>query len=112
CCQEKSTALENYYSDLSRPRSKGHIDNTTDRSCELDIGLVWDQTCIHQHQLLYLPEQKYEIVKKLQELKRICRMTGDGCSPALKRANIGITVAAAAATDAGRGTSDIVLTKP
>uniref|UniRef100_A0A0D3AVT0 Uncharacterized protein n=1 Tax=Brassica oleracea var. oleracea TaxID=109376 RepID=A0A0D3AVT0_BRAOL len=47
------------------------------------------------------PEQKYEIVKKLQELKRICRMTGDGCSPALKRANIGITVAAAAATDAG-----------
>ncbi|CAN6912379.1 unnamed protein product [Brassica oleracea] len=56
------------------------------------------------------PEQKYEIVKKLQELKRICRMTGDGCSPALKRANIGIVVAAA--TDAGRGTSDIVLTKP
>ncbi|KAF3536508.1 hypothetical protein F2Q69_00024405 [Brassica cretica] len=56
------------------------------------------------------PEQKYEIVKKLQELKRICRMTGDGCSPALKRANIGIAVAAA--TDAGRGTSDIVLTKP
>ncbi|WZY78291.1 hypothetical protein YC2023_024675 [Brassica napus] len=26
------------------------------------------------------PEQKYEIVKKLQELKHICRMTGDGCS--------------------------------
>ncbi|KAG5411321.1 hypothetical protein IGI04_007640, partial [Brassica rapa subsp. trilocularis] len=25
-------------------------------------------------------EQKYEIVKKLQELKHICRMTGDGCS--------------------------------
>ncbi|KAH0899508.1 hypothetical protein HID58_049076 [Brassica napus] len=61
---------------------------------------------------MFQPEQKYEIVKKLQELKRICRMTGDGCSPALKRANIGIAVAAAAATDAGRGTSDIVLTKP
>ncbi|KAG5396917.1 hypothetical protein IGI04_018731 [Brassica rapa subsp. trilocularis] len=56
------------------------------------------------------PEQKYEIVKKLQELKHICRMTDDGCSPALKRANIGIAVSAA--TDAGRGTSDIVLTKP
>ncbi|KAH0849199.1 LOW QUALITY PROTEIN: hypothetical protein HID58_007338, partial [Brassica napus] len=37
-------------------------------------------------------------------------MTGDGCSPALKRANIGIAVAAA--TDAVRGASDIVLTKP
>uniref|UniRef100_A0A0D3BLQ6 Uncharacterized protein n=1 Tax=Brassica oleracea var. oleracea TaxID=109376 RepID=A0A0D3BLQ6_BRAOL len=41
------------------------------------------------------PEQKYEIVKKLQELKHICSMTGDGCSPALKRANSGIDVAAA-----------------
>ncbi|CAN7045069.1 unnamed protein product [Brassica rapa subsp. trilocularis] len=56
------------------------------------------------------PDKKYKIVKKLQELKHICRMTGDGCSPALKRANIGIAVAAA--TDAGRGASDIVLTKP
>ncbi|CAN6932588.1 unnamed protein product [Brassica oleracea] len=26
------------------------------------------------------PEHKYNIVKKLQELKHICRMTGDGCS--------------------------------
>ncbi|CAN6990915.1 unnamed protein product, partial [Brassica rapa subsp. trilocularis] len=57
-----------------------------------------------------LPEKKYEIVKKLQELKHIFRMTGDGCSPALKRANSGIDVAAA--TDAARGASDIVLTKP
>ncbi|CAN7009982.1 unnamed protein product, partial [Brassica rapa subsp. trilocularis] len=56
------------------------------------------------------PEKKYEIVKKLQELKHIFRMTGDGCSPALKRANSGIDVAAA--TDAARGASDIVLTKP
>ncbi|CDY13569.1 BnaC02g23800D [Brassica napus] len=51
------------------------------------------------------PEQKYEIVKKLQELKHVCRMTGDGCSPALKRANSGINVAAA--TYAARGASDI-----
>ncbi|CAN6845548.1 unnamed protein product [Brassica oleracea var. botrytis] len=56
------------------------------------------------------PEQKYEIVKKLQELKHVCRMTGDGCSPALKRANSGINVAAA--TDAARGASDIVIMKP
>ncbi|XP_013624908.1 PREDICTED: ATPase 3, plasma membrane-type-like [Brassica oleracea var. oleracea] len=44
---------------------------------------------------MFQPEQKYEIVKKLQELKHICSMTGDGCSPALKRANSGIDVAAA-----------------
>ncbi|KAG2284393.1 hypothetical protein Bca52824_055613 [Brassica carinata] len=56
------------------------------------------------------PEKKYKIVKKLQELKHICRMTGDGCSPALKRANSGIDVAAA--TDDARGASDIVLMKP
>jgi len=37
-------------------------------------------------------------------------MTGDGCSPALKRANSGINVAAA--TDAARGASDIVIMKP
>uniref|UniRef100_A0A0D3AR49 Uncharacterized protein n=1 Tax=Brassica oleracea var. oleracea TaxID=109376 RepID=A0A0D3AR49_BRAOL len=57
-----------------------------------------------------IPEKKYKIVKKLQELKHICRMTGDGCSPALKRANSGIDVAAA--TDDARGASDIVLMKP
>ncbi|CAN6844581.1 unnamed protein product [Brassica oleracea] len=31
-------------------------------------------------QLIEKPEHKYNIVKKLQELKHICRMTGDGCS--------------------------------
>ncbi|KAF8102591.1 hypothetical protein N665_0198s0289 [Sinapis alba] len=58
------------------------------------------------------PEHKYEIVKKLQDLKHICGMTGDGVNdaPALKRADIGIAVADA--TDAARGASDIVLTEP
>ncbi|GAV85502.1 E1-E2_ATPase domain-containing protein/Cation_ATPase_N domain-containing protein/Hydrolase domain-containing protein [Cephalotus follicularis] len=58
------------------------------------------------------PEHKYEIVKKLQELKHICGMTGDGVNdaPALKKADIGIAVADA--TDAARGASDIVLTEP
>lgn len=58
------------------------------------------------------PEHKYEIVKKLQEKKHICGMTGDGVNdaPALKRADIGIAVADA--TDAARGASDIVLTEP
>ncbi|KAJ4897128.1 plasma membrane-type protein [Raphanus sativus] len=58
------------------------------------------------------PEHKYEIVKKLQEMKHIVGMTGDGVNdaPALKKADIGIAVADA--TDAARGASDIVLTEP
>ncbi|KDP38637.1 hypothetical protein JCGZ_03990 [Jatropha curcas] len=58
------------------------------------------------------PEHKYEIVKKLQEMKHICGMTGDGVNdaPALKKADIGIAVDDA--TDAARSASDIVLTEP
>lgn len=57
-------------------------------------------------------EHKYEIVKKLQDRKHICGMTGDGVNdaPALKKADIGIAVADA--TDAARSASDIVLTEP
>ncbi|PKA49465.1 Plasma membrane ATPase 4 [Apostasia shenzhenica] len=58
------------------------------------------------------PEHKYEIVRKLQQRKHICGMTGDGVNdaPALKKADIGIAVADA--TDAARSASDIVLTEP
>ncbi|KAE7997253.1 hypothetical protein FH972_001901 [Carpinus fangiana] len=58
------------------------------------------------------PEHKYEIVKRLQERKHICGMTGDGVNdaPALKKADIGIAVADA--TDAAQSASDIVLTEP
>lgn len=57
-------------------------------------------------------EHKYEIVKRLQDRKHICGMTGDGVNdaPALKKADIGIAVDDA--TDAARGASDIVLTEP
>jgi len=59
----------------------------------------------------FAAEHKYEIVKKLQEMKHICGMTGDGVNdaPALKKADIGIAVAGA--TDAARSASDIVLTQ-
>ncbi|RLN35065.1 putative plasma membrane H+ ATPase [Panicum miliaceum] len=53
-------------------------------------------------------EHKYKIVKKLQERKHICGMTGDGVNdmPALKK------VAVADATNVVRSASDIVLTGP
>ncbi|GLU01163.1 hypothetical protein SLE2022_184850 [Rubroshorea leprosula] len=57
-----------------------------------------------------LPEHKYEIVKRLQERKHICGMTGYGDAPALKKADIGIAVANA--SDAARSASDIILTEP
>ncbi|XP_076931047.1 ATPase 8, plasma membrane-type-like [Bidens hawaiensis] len=58
------------------------------------------------------PEHKYEIVKRLQQRKHICGMTGDGVNdtPALKRADIGIAVSGS--TDAARSASDIILTEP
>ncbi|KAE8686939.1 Plasma membrane ATPase 2 [Hibiscus syriacus] len=58
------------------------------------------------------PEHKYEIVKKLQEMKHICGMTRDGVNDAhaLKNDDIGIVVANA--IDAVRSTSDIVFTEP
>jgi len=61
---------------------------------------------------LFIPEHKYEIVKRLQARKHICGMTGDGVNdaPALKKADIGIAVDDA--TDAARSASDIVLTEP
>jgi H+-transporting ATPase len=59
-----------------------------------------------------LPEDKFRIVKVLQECDHIVGMTGDGVNdaPALREADAGIAVAGA--TDAAKSAADIVLTKP
>jgi H+-transporting ATPase len=59
-----------------------------------------------------LPEDKFNIVKILQECDYIIGMTGDGVNdaPALREADAGIAVAGA--TDAAKSAADIVLTKP
>ena len=56
------------------------------------------------------PENKYDIVVRLQEQGHIVGMTGDGVNdaPALKQADAGIAVSGA--TDAARAAADIVLT--
>ncbi len=59
-----------------------------------------------------VPEDKYRIVRALQERGHIVGMTGDGVNdaPALRRADAGIAVSGA--TDAARAASDIVLLAP
>ncbi|KAF2617476.1 hypothetical protein F2Q68_00041386 [Brassica cretica] len=68
----------------------------------LDVGSVWDQTCIHQHQLLYLIITK----TKAEQLSQEWLVMN---AHALKGANIGIDVVDA--TNAAQGASDIVLTE-
>ncbi|CAF0978166.1 unnamed protein product [Didymodactylos carnosus] len=58
------------------------------------------------------PEDKYQIIERLQNLGHMVAMTGDGVNDAsaLSKANVGVAVADA--SDAARSAADIVLTEP
>jgi H+-transporting ATPase len=59
-----------------------------------------------------LPEEKYHLVKALQEQGHVVGMCGDGVNdaPALRQAQIGIAVSSA--TDAAKAAAGMVLTEP
>jgi len=88
-------------------RVKNKLNLTIRKHIHLLLNVIH---CPHQP-LFVSAEHKYEIVKKLQDRKHICGMTGDGVNdaPALKKADIRIAIADA--TDAARSASDIVLTE-
>ena len=57
------------------------------------------------------PQQKLEIVENYQRLGHVVAVTGDGVndSPALKKANIGVAMGSAEASDVAREAADIIL---
>ncbi|WP_395703161.1 HAD-IC family P-type ATPase, partial [Aquabacterium sp.] len=58
------------------------------------------------------PEDKFDVVRHLQQVGHVTGMTGDGVNdaPALRQAEVGIAVAGA--TDVAKGAASVVLTDP
>ncbi len=57
------------------------------------------------------PQQKLQIVEHYQRLGHVVTVTGDGTndSPALKKAQIGVAMGSASASDVAREAADIIL---
>lgn len=57
------------------------------------------------------PQQKLEIVERLQERGEVIAVTGDGVndSPALKKADVGVSMGGPTASDVAREASDIII---
>jgi sodium/potassium-transporting ATPase subunit alpha len=73
----------------------------------------WD-TLLAKEEVVFArtsPQQKLEICEGYQRLGHIVAMTGDGVndSPALKKANIGVAMGSAAASDVAREAADILI---
>lgn len=91
--------------DLLRPEKAAYLTATTGKTVPQLLEEM-DGVCG------VLPEDKYTVVKMLQDAGHVTAMTGDGVNdaPALKRADVGIAVSDS--TDAARGAADLVLTEP
>jgi H+-transporting ATPase len=90
---------------------------------QVDLGeKVCSQTILHQAMDKKIfecdvfagvfPEDKFNLVRSLQQLQHTVGMTGDGVNdaPALQQAEVGIAVASA--TDVAKAAASVVLTKP
>ncbi len=95
----------------------GQIGLKTDKiltSAEMKALTDAELAAILQDDVLFartVPEDKFRIVKLLQDQNRLVAMTGDGVNdaPALKQADIGIAMGIRG-TDVAKGAADIVLT--